>query len=62
MLLLAAGLAATSMAGQALRVAIATKLGESLNLHEVRAALAFDPANLELHRRLGQVYLCLCAP
>ncbi len=56
-LLLAAGLAATSMAGQSLRVAIATKLGESLNLHEVRTALAFDPANPELHRRLGQVYL-----
>lgn len=56
-LLAAVGLAATLMAAEALRVAIAASLGDSLDLRRVQMALALDPSNPLLHRRLGQVYL-----
>src|SRR5712692_7676783 len=57
LLVVAAGLAAAVLAGESVRVAVAAKLGESLDLAKLQTALRLDPGNPELHRRLGQVYL-----
>lgn len=57
LLLLATGLAAAALGGECLRVAVAAKLGESLDLRKLQTALRLDPRNPELHRRLGQAYL-----
>jgi len=54
--LLAIGLAALFMAGEAIRIAIATSLEESTKLPELRRALTLDPANPKLHHQLGVVY------
>jgi hypothetical protein len=54
--LLAAGLAALVMAGEAIRLGIATSLEDSVNVNELRRALTLDPANPKLHHRLGLVY------
>jgi len=57
LLVVAAGLAAAALAGESARVAVAAKLGESLDLAKLQTALRLDPGNPELHRRLGQAYL-----
>ncbi len=56
-LLLAIGFSAALVAGEALRVAIASTLGESLNRSAVAKALELDPTNSEFHRRLALEYL-----
>ena len=54
--LLAAGLAALFIAGEAIRLGIATSLEDSANPTELRRALTLDPDNPKLHHRLGLVY------
>lgn len=54
--LLAIGLVALFMCGKTIRIAIATSLGESSKLSELRRALILDPANPKLHHRLGMIY------
>lgn len=54
---LVAGLGAVFVGGEALRTGFVTMLGESAEAGKLRRALALDPANPELHHRLGMV-LC----
>ncbi len=54
--LLAVGLAALFMAGEAVRIAIATSLEGSARLPQLRRALSLDPDNPKLHYQLGLVY------
>ena len=54
--LVAAGLAALFIGGEAVRIGIATSLEDSVNLSQLRRALALDPANPRLHHRLGLIY------
>ena len=54
--LLVVGLAALFIAGETIRIGIATSLEDSVNLPELRRALVLDPDNPLLHHRLGLVY------
>jgi len=54
--LLAVGLAALFMAGEAVRIVIAASLEGSARLPQLRRALTLDPDNANLHYQLGLVY------
>jgi tetratricopeptide (TPR) repeat protein len=54
--LLAVGLAALLFAGEAVRILIATSLGGSAKLPQLRRALTLDRDNPKLHYQLGLVY------
>jgi tetratricopeptide (TPR) repeat protein len=54
--LLGLGLAALFLAGEAIRIGIATSLEQSASVSDLRWALTLDPANPNLHHRLGLVY------
>jgi hypothetical protein len=54
--LLAVGLAALVIAGEAIRIGIAASFEDSVNPTELRRALTLDPSNPQLHHRLGLVY------
>jgi hypothetical protein len=54
--LLAVGLAALFMAGEAIRIALATSLEGSGRLPQLRRGLTLDPDNPKLHYQLGSVY------
>ena len=43
------------LARETLRIAVAATLGDSDKVEEVRRAIALDPANPELHHRLGMI-------
>jgi len=47
------GVCSLLLAGEGIRIAVATKLGESLRLAEIRKAVSFDRENPEFHFRLG---------
>lgn len=51
------GVVAAFLGGEAVRTALVSILGESVEVGELRKAVALDPANPELHHRLGMV-LC----
>lgn len=55
--LLVAGASAALIGSQALRIALASMLGESVKPSDVKKAIALDPSNPELHRQLGLIYL-----
>ena len=54
---LVVGLGAVFLGGEALRAAFVAMLGESVEVGTLQRAVALDPANPELHHRLGMV-LC----
>jgi len=54
--LLAVGLPALTMAGEAARIVIASSLEDSARLPQLRRALTLDPDNPKLHYRIGLVY------
>jgi len=55
--LLVAGIASALLGEEAIRAAVVAMLGESLATGTLQRAVAFDPANPELHHRLG---MALC--
>jgi Flp pilus assembly protein TadD len=54
--LLATALPGVLLAVKSIRVSIASTLGESTDLHDLRTAALLDPENSELHYKLGLVY------
>ena len=54
---LVVGVGAVFLGGEALRAAFVAMLGESVEVGTLQRAVALDPANPELHHRLGMV-LC----
>jgi len=54
--LLAVGLAALFMAGEAVRIVLASSLEGSARLPQLRRALTLDPDDPKLHYQLGLVY------
>jgi tetratricopeptide (TPR) repeat protein len=62
LLLLVIGLPSLLIAGAALRMGIASTLGESGSITDLRRALRVDPTNAELHRRLGMYDMYLADP
>lgn len=53
LLLAVVGLAGLALVPTSLRIGAASRLGDSGNITDLRRALAIDPADPELHRRLG---------
>jgi tetratricopeptide (TPR) repeat protein len=50
------GLAALFLAGEAIRIGLATSAEESVDLPTLHRALRLDPGNPQLHHRIGLVY------